>query len=268
MTFERNWKDSEQKGVAVGLGQTVNVPPTLQVGGLSETVQVTSAPDIIDTRTTTTGANLSQRMLPARASRPNSCRPLLSGARGQQLGTAGAANPSIAGGSGLDNHYVIDGVNVTNQGYGALGSYSIIFGSLGNATPFDFIAGSAGEDRRLRGRVRPVDRRRRQRITKSGTNTLHGRSSGTRGPTGWRATGRSSRASTAACRRSAHTRATAAPKAAVPIIRNKLFFFGAIDPGAGRARRSRRRRASRCAASATSIASATTSRTRRRARGS
>ena len=34
---------------------------------------------------------------------------------------------------------MIDGVNVTNQGYGALGSYSIIFGSLGNATPFDFI---------------------------------------------------------------------------------------------------------------------------------
>ena len=34
---------------------------------------------------------------------------------------------------------MIDGVNVTNQGYGALGSYSIVFGSLGNATPFDFI---------------------------------------------------------------------------------------------------------------------------------
>ena len=33
----------------------------------------------------------------------------------------------------------IDGVNVTNQGYGALGSYSIVFGSLGNATPFDFV---------------------------------------------------------------------------------------------------------------------------------
>jgi hypothetical protein len=34
---------------------------------------------------------------------------------------------------------VIDGVNVPNGGYGALGSHSIIFGSLGNATPFDFI---------------------------------------------------------------------------------------------------------------------------------
>src|SRR5262249_20247618 len=50
-----------------------------------------------------------------------------------------AGNPSMSGGSGLENQYVINGVNVTNQGYGALGSYSIVFGSLGNATPFDFI---------------------------------------------------------------------------------------------------------------------------------
>src|SRR5204862_5675141 len=54
-------------------------------------------------------------------------------------GSAGSANPSISGGSGLDNQYVVDGVNVTNQGYGALGAYSIVFGSLGNATPFDFV---------------------------------------------------------------------------------------------------------------------------------
>ena len=45
----------------------------------------------------------------------------------------------MAGGSGLDNQYVVDGVNITNPGYGALGSYSIVFGSLGNGTPFDFV---------------------------------------------------------------------------------------------------------------------------------
>jgi hypothetical protein len=35
--------------------------------------------------------------------------------------------------SGLENQYVIDGVN-TNQGYGALGSYSIVFGRSGRDT--------------------------------------------------------------------------------------------------------------------------------------
>ena len=78
-------------------------------------------------------------------------------------GQVGQANPSIAGGSGLENSYVVDGVNITNGGYGALGSYSIVFGSLGNGLPFDFMKSGAGEDRRLRGGVRPGHRRRRQR---------------------------------------------------------------------------------------------------------
>lgn len=51
----------------------------------------------------------------------------------------GTANPSIEGSSGLENQYVVDGVNITNGGYGALGSYSIVFGSLGNGTPYDFM---------------------------------------------------------------------------------------------------------------------------------
>ena len=54
-------------------------------------------------------------------------------------GSVGVANPSVGGSSGLENQYVIDGVNITNGGYGALGSYSIVFGSLGNGTPFDFM---------------------------------------------------------------------------------------------------------------------------------
>jgi outer membrane receptor protein involved in Fe transport len=33
--------------------------------------------------------------------------------------TAGRANPSIAGGTGLDNQYVIDGANVTNMASGS-----------------------------------------------------------------------------------------------------------------------------------------------------
>ena len=89
-------------------------------------------------------------------------------------GTAGSANPSISGASGLDNQYVIDGANVTNMGYGAIGSYSIIFGSLGQATPFDFIqevqvktGGYEAEFGQATGGVVNV-------VTKSGTNELNG----------------------------------------------------------------------------------------------
>ena len=144
--------------------------------------------------------------------------------------TAGHANPSIAGGTGLDNQYVIDGANVTNMGYGALGSYSIVFGSLGQATPFDFIqevqvktGGYEAEFGQATGGVVNV-------VTKSGTNTVRGSAFAYGRPSGSKPTGRSSSPSTAACRPSRRTPSTAASRAAVPIMRNKLFFFGAYDP--------------------------------------
>ena len=89
-------------------------------------------------------------------------------------GQVGEANPSMSGGSGLENQYVVDGVNITNAGYGALGSYSIVFGSLGNGVPFDFIketqvktGGYEAEFGQSTGGVVNV-------VTKSGTNTLRG----------------------------------------------------------------------------------------------
>src|SRR5438034_11806680 len=89
-------------------------------------------------------------------------------------GSVGSANPSISGGSGLVNQYVIDGVNVTIQDYGAFGSYSIVFGSLGNATPFDFVkeiqvktGGYEAEFGQSTGGVVNV-------VTKSGSNDFRG----------------------------------------------------------------------------------------------
>jgi outer membrane receptor protein involved in Fe transport len=69
---------------------------------------------------------------------------------------------------------VVDGVNITNGGYGALGSYSIIFGSLGNGTPYDFMqevqvktGGYEAEFGQATGGVINV-------VTKSGSNDLRG----------------------------------------------------------------------------------------------
>ena len=65
-------------------------------------------------------------------------------------------------------------MNITNTGYGALGSYSIIFGSLGNGTPYDFVkevqvktGGYEAEYGQAIGGVVNV-------VTKSGTNKLQG----------------------------------------------------------------------------------------------
>src|SRR6185503_8535351 len=125
-------KTVERKGLQVALGQTVNLPISMAVGNLTETVQVTASAPTSDMTTTTSGATVPSDLLQQIPVGRTLANTIYLAPGVSSSGTAGAANPSIAGGSGLDNQYVIDGVNVTNQGYGALGSYSIVFGSLGN----------------------------------------------------------------------------------------------------------------------------------------
>ena len=96
------------------------------------------------------------------------------GRRRQHSADVGNANPSVGGASGLENNYVVDGVNITNTGYGAVGSYSIVFGSLGTGVTTDFIketqvktGGFEAEYGQSTGGVVNV-------VTQSGTNAFHG----------------------------------------------------------------------------------------------
>jgi outer membrane receptor protein involved in Fe transport len=221
----------EQQDVTIGLGQTVNLPLKMQVGGLTESVQVVGAPDIIDTRTTTSGANISSDLLQRVPVGRNIGSTLYLAPGVSSSGTAGAANPSIAGGSGLDNQYVIDGVNVTNQGYGALGSYSIVFGSLGNATPFDFMqevqvktGGYQAEFGQAIGGLVNV-------ITKSGSNKVAGSVFGYARPSRLEADFTQYQSINGSVQTIGARAYDAGVEGGFPIVRNKLFVFGAIDPG-------------------------------------
>lgn len=171
----KGFKGLTQDSIPLSLGQTVNLQTLLmQVGGLTERVELVANPPVIDASTTTVGAivdaDLLQRVpVGRRFSDTLYIAPGVSSGGG-----TGEANPSIAGASGLENQYIVDGVNITNTGYGALGSYSIIFGSLGNGVPFDFLqevqvktAGFEAEHGQATGGVVNV-------ITKSGGNAYHG----------------------------------------------------------------------------------------------
>lgn len=82
-------------------------------------------------------------------------------------------NPSVGGSSGLENQYVIDGVNTTGAGYGASGSYSIVYGSLGTGINTDFISEvqikSFGMDAEFGGATGGMV----NAVTKTGDNNLH-----------------------------------------------------------------------------------------------
>jgi hypothetical protein len=105
----QGFKTTEQRDVVVGLGQTVDLPLTMQVGGVSERVEVTGAARLIDSTSTTTGTiltsdQISQTPVGRRMSDTLYMAPGVSSG-----GSVGSANPSVSGASGLENQYVIDG---------------------------------------------------------------------------------------------------------------------------------------------------------------
>ena len=226
----QGFKATDIKGVAVSLGQTTDVGIKMEVGGLTETVEVTASQVIIDSASTTTGAVLSSELL-GRVPVGRRFSDALYLAPGvSSSGSAGRANPSISGGSGLDNQYVVDGVNITNQGYGALGSYSIIFGSLGNATPFDFIkevqvktGGYEAEYGQSTGGVVNV-------VTKSGSNAFRGSVFAYSRPGALQADHKEFQSENGTVQFGKNEQSDAGFEINGPVIQNKLFFFGAVNP--------------------------------------
>ena len=135
----QGFRPAEQRSVEVRLGQRAELSLKLTVGGMTETVEVTGTRAVVDVTNTTVGANIDSDML-ARIPVQRRLSDTLYLAPGVSSGGGtGRANPSVSGASGLENQYVVDGVNITNPGYGALGSYSIVLGSLGTGVTFDFI---------------------------------------------------------------------------------------------------------------------------------
>ncbi|HEY3162464.1 MAG TPA: TonB-dependent receptor [Vicinamibacterales bacterium] len=228
----QGFKSIEQKDIVVRLEQTVDLPLTMQVGGLTETVEVTGASPVVDTQTTTAGANLDSAML-SRLPVGRSLAETLYVAPGVSSGGGtGTANPSIGGGSGLENQYVVDGVNISSTGFGSLGSYSRVaaLGSLGNGVTFDFIkevqvktAGYEAEFGQSTGGVVNV-------VTKSGTNEVHGTLFGYSRPNQLESKYKQIHTANGWVNTTGTTLSDFGAEVGGPAVRNHLFFFGAIDP--------------------------------------
>ena len=226
----QGFKPLEQRDVAVRLGQTVDLTLNMQVGGLTETVQVSGASPVIDRSTTTIGTNLDSELLNRLPVGRRFSDTLYVAPGVSTGGTVGEANPSISGGTGLENQYVVDGVNITNQGYGALGSYSIIFGSLGNGTPFDFMqevqvktGGYEAEFGQATGGVVNV-------VTKTGSNDLRGTVFGYTRPDALESDFTQVSTPNGTVNTTGTQLSDVGIEASGPVLPNRLFFFGAVDP--------------------------------------
>lgn len=225
----QGFKAVDVKGVTVSLGQTTDLSLKMEVGGLTETVEVVSSSAVVDTSSTATGTVLSSELfekIPI-GRRMTDTLYLAPGVSGT---TTGRANPSMSGSSGLDNLYVVDGVNVTNTGYGAVGSYSIIFGSLGTSTPFDFVkevqvktGGYEAEFGQSMGGVVNV-------VTKSGSNALRGSIFGYARPSQLEGDYKTVQTINGTVNTVVQEEVDLGVEAGGRIVRDRLFFFGAINP--------------------------------------
>jgi len=225
----QGFKVVQKNDINISLGQTVDLEFQLEVGPVSETVVVDAVASPVNPKSTTTGGVVDSdfvRALPVgrRISDVSYMAPGVGNS-----GSVGRQNPSIAGASGLDNQYVVDGVNITNQGYGAIGSYSLVFGSLGNAIPFDFFkevqvktGGYEAEFGQSAGGVVNV-------ITKSGTNSLNGSMFAYARPQSLEGTWKQYQSVNGTVQTLSSQLRDVGVEAGGPVLKNRFFFFGAVD---------------------------------------
>ena len=143
---------------------------------------------------------------------------------------AGDGNWSIGGSSGFENSYIVDGINVTDSRYGGVGSFNNAgFGALGPGVTTDILeevqvktaAFDAEYGQALGGVITGV--------IKSGTNRFSG---ALRGSVSDSSAGRQVSLVTGATNIdwTASRDVTAAVTAGGPLVKDRLFAFGAFNP--------------------------------------
>jgi hypothetical protein len=219
-----------ERMAVVRLGQRVTLPDlVLRVGGLAEVVEVSAAPPVVDVSTTTAGGVLNSDILKHLPVGRGLTDVLYMVPGVSDSSGVGRANPSIAGASGLENAYIVDGVNISNSGYGGIGSYSGVFNSLGSGVTSDFIretqvktAGFEAEFGQATGGVINV-------VTKSGSNVFHGSGFGHMRPDALEAGWKQLDTPNGSVNTTGSTSFDVGAGAGGRIIPDRLFFYGTYN---------------------------------------
>ena len=182
------FKSGEVTNVTVLVGKATSARIALQVGDIAETVTVIGGGEGIDQGSTQTSSNLNDQLF--------SNVPVARGVSGlfylapgttDSLG-GGRDNPSISGGSALDNLYIADGVSITDSAFGGIGTFSRSYGALGTGINTSFIkevqvktAGFEPQYGQSQGGIVNI-------VTQSGSNEYHGSIYGFASPEAFEAT--------------------------------------------------------------------------------
>jgi hypothetical protein len=234
--------ESKHNEVVVNSSSTLNL--SLQTGSVSEVVEVTASAVGIDTQSTAITTNLTDQFynsvpVPRNVSAIFYAAPGV--ATGQVAGTPyqngpGAANPSIGGSSGLENLYVVDGVTITDQAFGSIGTYNRYHGSLGTGINLAFIKEVDVKTTAFEPEYGKATGGIVQIVTKSGSNSYHGALAAYFGPGSWYASRYQyyqfgyRQITPPSLLNTPQYDAAFELGGYVPHFKDKFFFFGAFNP--------------------------------------
>jgi hypothetical protein len=169
---QQGFKKYSHKGIVVNLNEVVSVDIPLQVGGTSETVEVTGASPIVDTSSTQLGAVVNERsstQLPLNQRDVYQLLQLQPGVQSQLgndlfYGSDRAGVVTVNGGRGRSNNYTVNG----GDGNDLFANLPAVEPSPDSIDEFKVISNAFdAEYGRNSGAVVNV-------VTKSGTNNVHG----------------------------------------------------------------------------------------------
>src|SRR5215216_6785468 len=232
---KENFKAAEITEITVLVDKTATANVTLTAGQISEVVTVTGGGSAVDQASTAISSNLNDQLftnLPVQ----RAVSGLFYLAPGATDGLGGGRdNPSISGGSALDNLYVADGVNITDSAFGGIGTFSRSYGALGTGINTSFVkevqvktAGFEPQYGQSQGGIVNI-------VTQSGGNEYHGAIYGYATPKAFEATRKQPddfprRNPAGKILHQEGYDAGADLGGYVPGARNNLFFFGSFNP--------------------------------------
>ena len=141
------YKSTQVKGVEVFINKVSSLNLSLEVGQVSETVEVNANSLEVDTNSTAISTNLSNTFYNQVPVQRNVGSLFYTAPGVVNSGDSGNSNPSVGGASGLENEYVADGVDIGDAGYGGMGVFSPIYGSIGTRTEPNLRSGGSGQGR-------------------------------------------------------------------------------------------------------------------------
>lgn len=226
--------------VTVSVASTLNL--TMQVGNESTTVEVTAAAVQMDTQNTAVTSNLTDTFYNSVPMQRNVSAIFYAApgvAQGQVNTTPnaigpGSSNPSIGGASGLENLYVVDGVTITDQAFGSIGTFNRYHGALGTGINLTFVKEVDIKTTAFEPQYGKATGGIVQIVTKSGSNKYHGAISAYFAPSAFYASRYQYYQFGFINNTYSSTFSQPAFDASVElggyIVKDKLFFFGAWDP--------------------------------------